>query len=242
MKKLLLTFLLLVQMLCMTNAFASPEIPVKPAGADMYVQDYADVIAPIDKSRILDIGSDLQKKTSAQVVVLTMKTLDKQPIEAYANDVMNNWKLGTAETGNGALLVVSTDDKQAYFKIGKGLNGVLTSRLVNTIQKENLEPFFEQGNYSKGILESYAAAAGSIAKEAGVTLEGVTPNAEEDSLFNLSSTEKMLIGVGITLLLLIDNFLLGGLFAEMALGLFMWGRKPTEKDKQENNKEANAHK
>lgn len=77
MKKLLPTFLLLIQMLCMSTALASPAIPPKPAGADMYVQDYAEVIAPIDKGRILDIGLELQDKTSAQVVVLTVKTWNK---------------------------------------------------------------------------------------------------------------------------------------------------------------------
>lgn len=223
-------------------AYASPVIPPKPEGDSMYVQDYADVIVPIDKAKILEIGQELQNKTSAQVVVLTVKNLDKQPIEAYAHDVMNSWKLGTNETNNGVLLVVATENKQTFLDVGTGLEGVVTSRISNTIQKENLKPFFDQGNYSKGILQGYAATAGVIAQEAGVHLDGAIYNNEEGSLFSLSSTEKMLIGVGITLLLLLDNFLLGGLFAEMALGLFMWGRKPTEKDKQENNKEANAHK
>ena len=237
MKKLLLTFLLLIQMLCMSTALASPAIPPKPAGADMYVQDYAEVIAPIDKGRILDIGLELQDKTSAQVVVLTVKNLEQAPIEAYAEDVMQNWELGSRESHAGVLMVVATDNKQAYIEVGSGLEGVLPQRLVNTIQKENVQPFFDQGNYSKGILQGYAAVAGTIAQEAGVQLKDATYNNEESSLFSLSSTEKMLIGIGVTVLLLIDNFLLGGLFAEMILGIFMWGRKP-EKDKdktQDNN-------
>ena len=224
MKKLLLTFLLLIQMLCMSTALASPAIPPKPAGADMYVQDYAEVIAPIDK-------------TSAQIVVLTVKNLEQEPIEAYAEDVMQSWELGSRESHAGVLMVVATDNKQAYIDVGSGLEGVLPQRLVNTIQKENVQPFFDQGNYSKGILQGYAAVAGTIAQEAGVQLKDATYNNEESSLFSLSSTEKMLIGVGVTVLLLIDNFLLGGLFAEMILGIFMWGRKP-EKDKdktQDNN-------
>ena len=234
MKRFIFFVLLISQLILAVVAHASPAIPPKPAGADMYVQDYAEVIAPIDKGRILDIGLELQDKTSAQVVVLTVKDLDQEPIEAYAEDVMQNWELGSRESHAGVLMVVATDNKQAYIEVGSGLEGVLPQRLVNTIQKENVQPFFDQGNYSKGILQGYAAVAGTIAQEAGVQLKDATYNNEESSLFSLSSTEKMLIGVGVTVLLLIDNFLLGGLFAEMILSIFMWGRKP-EKDKTQDN-------
>ena len=146
MKKFLLTILLLVQMLCVTCAYASPAIPPKPAGADMYVQDYAEVIAPIDKGRILDIGLELQDKTSAQVVVLTVKDLEQEPIEAYAEDVMQNWELGSRESHAGVLMVVATDNKQAYIEVGSGLEGVLPQRLVNTIQKEKTKQFYTLKN------------------------------------------------------------------------------------------------
>ncbi|MBQ7317751.1 MAG: hypothetical protein IJW91_02345, partial [Phascolarctobacterium sp.] len=102
---------------------------------------------------------------------------------------------------------------------------------------------FDQGNYSKGIMQGYDSIAGAVAKEAGIQLNNVTYNEEETSFFNLSSTATMLIGVGITVLLLIDNFLLGGIFAQMLLGLFLWERnKPDKKSKDTNNKEANTHK
>lgn len=240
MKRILLFIVLLTQLCFVVCAYASPAIPPKPAGVDMYVQDYAEVIAPIDKGRIIDIGHDLQDKTTAQVVVLTVKTLDKQPIEAYAENVFQNWELGGRESHNGVLMVVSTDDKQAYIEVGTALDGVLPQRTASNIQTKNIQPFFEQGNYSKGILQGYAAVAGVIAEEAGVKLDGALYNNEENSLFSLSSTEKILIGVGVTVLLLIDNFLLGGLFAEMILGLFLWGRKPKDvkvKDKPQNNEE-----
>lgn len=243
MKKLLLTFLLLVQVLCVAAAHANPVIPPKPAGADMYVQDYAEVIAPIDRARILDIGRELQDRTTAQVVVLTVKEPDKQPIETYSYAVLDAWNLGSRESHNGALLVISTKEKQSYIAVGNALKGALPNSLVYNIQTQNIHPFFDQGNYSKGIMQGYASIAGAVAKEAGIQLNNVTYNEEETSFFNLSSTETMLIGVGITVLLLIDNFLLGGIFAQMLLGLFLWERnKPDKKSKDTNNKEANTHK
>lgn len=242
MKKIFFTLLLLVQIICMTTALAAPAIPVKPAGADMYVQDYADIIAPIDKEKILEIGKELQDKTTAQVVVLTVKTLDKQPIETYSYTVLDDWNLGSKESHNGALLVISTNDKQAYIAVGEALKGALPNSLVRNIQNKNIQPFFEQGNYGKGILQGYAAIVGAVAKEANVQINDVSYNEEETGFFNLTTTEKWLIGGGITALLLLDNFLLGGLFAEMILGLFLWGRKPNDKKQNKNNNEANAHK
>lgn len=206
-------------------AHASPFIPPKPTGANIFVQDYADVIAPTDKALIDSIGRELEAKTTAQVVVLTVKTLDKQPIEAYALDVLRAWGIGSRESNNGVLMVVSTDDRQARIEVGYGLEGVLPDGLTGRIQDQNMLPFFEQGNYSKGILQGYAAIVGTIAKEANVQITGVKYNEQAATEgYSLSTTEKLFIGIGITALLLIDNFLLGGVLTQMLLFAFLFAR------------------
>lgn len=49
----------------------------------IYVQDYAGVLSPQTRQALNAIGQDLDNKTTAQVAVVTVKTIDGQPIDEY---------------------------------------------------------------------------------------------------------------------------------------------------------------
>ena len=76
------------------------------AGSNIYVQDYADVISPASEKIIYSIGRELDSKTTAQVAVLTVPTLDGEPIESYALKVLRGWGIGSRDKNNGVLIVV----------------------------------------------------------------------------------------------------------------------------------------
>lgn len=224
MKRAILIFLLFICTLFTLTAQAA-EIPPKPTGTGIFVQDYAHVISDTNKQKIISIGKELEQKTTAQVAVLTVLTLDKQPIEAYALDVLRAWGIGSRESNNGVLIIIATQDKQSRIEVGYGLEGVLPDGLTGRIQNQYMLPFFKAGDYSKGILQGYAATTAVIAKEANVELSGVKYNDPvQEAGQTFGATEKLLIGLGITALLLVDNFLLGGVLTQILLFLLLFGR------------------
>lgn len=232
MKRWLIYFILLLQCFFAACATAAPQIPPKPtAAAGIYVQDYAQVLSAEDKRRLLSIGQELDDKTTAQLAVVTVKTLDGQPIEDYALSILREWGIGSKEKNNGALIVVAVQDRRSRIEVGYGLEGLLTDGLTGRIQDQAMIPYFRKGNYAAGIVNGYAVTASIIAKDAGVQLTSInseqiavpaktTNNTDQEYPFWL----KLLIGAGIVLLLIIDNLFLGGVLTQMLFFMFLRGR------------------
>lgn len=232
MKRWLIYFILLLQCFFAACATAAPQIPPKPtAAAGIYVQDYAQVLSAEDKRRLLSIGQELDDKTTAQLAVVTVKTLDGQPIEDYALSILREWGIGSKEKNNGALIVVAVQDRRSRIEVGYGLEGLLTDGLTGRIQDQAMIPYFRKGNYAAGIVNGYAVTASLIAKDAGVQLTSInseqiavpaktTNNTDQEYPFWL----KLLIGAGIILLLIIDNLFLGGVLTQMLFFMFLRGR------------------
>ena len=232
MKRWLIYFILLLQCFFAACATAAPQIPPKPtAAAGIYVQDYAQVLSAEDKSRLLSIGQELDNKTTAQLAVVTVKTLDGQPIEDYALSILREWGIGSKEKNNGALIVVAVQDRRSRIEVGYGLEGLLTDGLTGRIQDQAMIPYFRKGNYAAGIVNGYAVTASLIAKDAGIQLTAInseqiavpaktTNNTNQEYPFWL----KLLIGAGIVLLLIIDNLFLGGVLTQMLFFMFLRGR------------------
>ncbi len=232
MKRWLIYFILLLQCFFAACATAAPQIPPKPtAAAGIYVQDYAQVLSAEDKRRLLSIGQELDNKTTVQLAVVTVKTLDGQPIEDYALSILREWGIGSKEKNNGALIVVAVQDRRSRIEVGYGLEGLLSDGLTGRIQDQAMIPYFRKGNYAVGIVNGYAVTASLIAKDAGVQLTSInseqiavpaktTNNTDQEYPFWL----KLLIGAGIVLLLIIDNLFLGGVLTQMLFFMFLRGR------------------
>ena len=206
-KQYLILLLVLLQTFVAAAGLEAAEIPPKPqAGTNIYVQDYANVIPPDGEKIIYALGRELDAKTTAQVAVLTVPTLDGEPIESYALNVLRSWGIGSRDKNNGVLILVATGDRQSRIEVGYGLEGALPV------------PYFREGKYAEGIVNGYAATAATVAKEYNVKLEGVnyTPPApkQDDSL---PLWAKIAIGVGIAVLLIIDNLFFGGFITQMLI-------------------------
>lgn len=227
MKKYLIFLLLLLQSFFAVLADAAPEIPPKPSVASgIYVQDYAGVMQAADKQKILSIGQDLDNKTTAQVAVLTVKTLENMPIEDYALQVLRTWGVGNREKNNGVLIVIATEDRQSRIEVGYGLEGTLPDGLTGRIQDNYMLPYFRKGDYSSGILQGYAATAATIAKAENVQLNGVrySGGAKQGTGDSRSlGLTDILLAIGVVVLLIIDNLFLGGVITQMLLFAFLRG-------------------
>lgn len=221
MKKFLIYLVLLLQTFFAAAAFAEPNIPPRPTAASgIYVQDYAGVISQSDRQKMLGIGQDLDNKTTAQVAVVTVKSLNGYPIEDYALAVLRQWGVGNKAKNNGVLMVIATEDRASRIEVGYGLEGVLPDGLTGRIQDQYMLPYFKKGNYSAGILQGYAATAATIAKSEGVELTGVRYNggaANGQTGSKSSGLTDLLLIAGVIVLLIIDNLFLGGFITQMLL-------------------------
>lgn len=226
MKRFIICLLLLLQTFFAAYANAAPAIPPRPAaGSGIYVQDNAGVISAEDKQQMLSLGAELDNKTTAQLAVLTINTLDGEPIEDYALEVLRQWGIGNKEQNNGALIVVAVKDRRSRIEVGYGLEGSLPDGLTGRIQDQYMIPYFKDGNYSKGILQGYKAAAAKIAQGYNTELSGVkyqTPSPQPQKNTG-SGLDDLLLALGLIGFLIVDNLLLGGFFTRILLLLIFRG-------------------
>ncbi|MGN0572452.1 MAG: TPM domain-containing protein, partial [Acutalibacteraceae bacterium] len=73
------------------TAFAI-DLP-KPTN-DFFVNDFADVIDEETENDIMAIGASLYKQTTAQVVVVTVDSLDGYDVDEYALELGREWGVG----------------------------------------------------------------------------------------------------------------------------------------------------
>lgn len=229
MKKWLAWLMLVLLLVPGTAAFAEPNIPPKPT-TNIYVQDYAGVLSADTQSRIQSLGSQLAQKTKAQVVVVTVKSLEGAALEDYALTILRQWGIGDAQLNNGVLLLVSTGDRQSRVEVGYGLEGRLPDGKTGRIQDEYMIPYFQSGDYNQGILNGYLALAGEVAQEYNLELKAnarPAPQArpaQSGGFDELPGWLKVVLVAGMFGLLIIDWMFFGGRITYMLLMLLRSGR------------------
>jgi uncharacterized protein len=115
------------------------------------VVDQANVISADARSSIETKLADLETRSSIQLVVATINSLEGQEIEPYANALFRQWKLGENAKNNGVLLLVAPKERRVRIEVGYGLEGTLTDALAKVIIANAITPRFKAGNFSDGI-------------------------------------------------------------------------------------------
>ena len=115
------------------------------------VVDGANVIDAATRDAITQKLAAFEAKSSDQVVVVTVPSLDGEAIEPYSNRLYRAWALGQKQENNGVLLVVAPSDRKVRIEVGYGLEGYLTDALSSLIIENAIIPGFRSGDYSGGI-------------------------------------------------------------------------------------------
>jgi uncharacterized protein len=148
-----------------------------------YVEDYAGVVDAADEQSLNNILRELEQKTGAQYIVLTVQSTGGVPIEQYAIELAQGWHLGQKGKDNGMLFVLAASDRKYRFEVGYGLEEFITDQYCGRVGRNTLVPYLKNNQYSAGIYKANTEVAGKIAEHYGVVLTGVlaTPEAAPQS-------------------------------------------------------------
>ncbi len=114
------------------------------------VNDAAGMISPQAEAALEAKLADLEKNESTQVVILTVPSLEGEPIEDFSIKVAEAWKIGQKGVDNGVLFLVSRDDHKVRIEVGYGLEGRLTDLLAGRIVQNEVTPAFKAGQFDAG--------------------------------------------------------------------------------------------
>jgi uncharacterized protein len=143
---------------------ATAQRSISPHGG-VWVHDEAGIISPPAKSQLEAILQAHRDSTSNQIAILIVPTLEGEDIDGYAVRVFKEWKLGQEKKDNGVLFLVAMEERQMRIEVGFGLEGVLTDAMSSRINRNEVAPYFRQGNYEAGIQAATLAIIKVIAGE-----------------------------------------------------------------------------
>lgn len=215
-KKQLVTLVVAVLLLLSmsTAVFAAAQVPPKPGNFD-YVYDYAGILDRQDMSRISSLGRELDEKTKAQVVVVTVDTLGNSTIEDYANTLFRAWGIGDKEKNSGVLLLVNKENTltgkpgRVRIEVGYGLEGAIPDGKAGRILDDYVLPRFDRQQYSEGIYQGYLALASVVAGEYNVKLAGNYSPVPAGSGSNEGSVPAPVVGLIVAAVLSMVFFSIG---------------------------------
>lgn len=121
------------------------------------VVDNADMLSATEEQQLTQLLAAHEQRTTNQVVVVTLKDLDGNVIEDYANQLYRYWGLGEKDKDNGALLIIAKQEREMRIEVGYGLEGVLTDAMSSVIIHGEIEPAFRQGQFANGISKGATA-------------------------------------------------------------------------------------
>ena len=175
LKSNLLKRLLVIALFGLYPAALQAVTPPIPAQPPQYVVDLAGVLNAETRARLNARLKDLEAATTAQVVVLTVNSLEGEPIENFSHQTAVKWGIGQKGKDNGVLLTVAVKDRKYRIEVGYGLESTLPDSLVGSLGREYLVPNFRKGDFAGGIVAAVSQIINKIAAGQGVEISGQEP-------------------------------------------------------------------
>ena len=141
------------------------------------LSDFAQVFDAGQRQTCAGYLSEIAAKTTSQVAVVTLPSLEGGEINDFASRLFQKWGIGDKETDSGVLILVAIQERKARIEVGYGLEGIIPDAKAGRILDEVMLPFFRQQHYAEGIIKAVETIGGIIAQSAGVTLTNMTSSA-----------------------------------------------------------------
>ncbi len=143
----LLGLFALAVMLWGGRALADPAFPALTGR----VVDQANILSAADKTSLeADLAAHAAKSTD-QIVVVTVSSLQGYPIDEYGYRLGRAWGIGQKGKDNGILLIVAPNERKVRIDVGRKLEGILPDGRTGSIIRETILPTFRRGDFAGGI-------------------------------------------------------------------------------------------
>jgi uncharacterized protein len=191
-----------------------------------YVDDYAGVLSGAGKTELEDLCREVHDKTKAQVFFVTVKTLDGETVETFANELFAKWKIGEKKTDRGVLLVLAIAEHKRWIEVGYGLEGILNDAKVGDIGRE-MVPELKAEKYDDAARTGVRGVSKVIAADAGVAIDGLEDaSSSSDSDDGVAQADTPSLGVSSSEIHGGGAWAVGAFFllAFGGFGAFVWWR------------------
>jgi len=151
------------------GAFAAQAADWKALRPEGYVSDYARVIDPAARTQLEAYCAAFERATGAQMALVTVATLEGEPIEDAANAIFRNWGVGAKGRDEGVMLLLAIDEPRSKLEVGYGLEAVLPDARDGDILRE-MSPALRDGRYGEAMMAAAQTIGEIVARAKNVSL------------------------------------------------------------------------
>jgi uncharacterized protein len=142
------------------------------------INDRAELLSASAEQQLTARLIDYERTTGHQLAVLTIPSLEGDPIEDFSIHVVEAWKLGKKGKDDGVLVLVVSRDRKMRIEVGYGLEGELPDIAAGRIVKDIMAPRFRMGDYEGGIAAAVDAVISKTGGQATVPMPDSPAQAE----------------------------------------------------------------
>ena len=155
-------------------------IPGVPAHAEQwqklnpqgYVNDFAGVLDPTTVEQLTRLCTEVDEKAKAQIALATIKSLEGDAVEDFANHLFQKWGVGYKGTDRGVMVLLAVDDHKYWTEVGYGLEPILPDGKVGGFGRD-MVPLLRQGNYNSAAVQIVSQIAKVIAQDSHISLDSL---------------------------------------------------------------------
>ena len=153
-------------------------ILVTPASAELVfpeltgrVVDNANLLTAADKAELDAKLAALEAKSTDQVVVVTVPSLQGYPIDEYGYQLGRKWGIGQKGKDNGVILIVAPNERKVRIEVGRRLEPLLPDGRTGSIISRDIVPTFRRGDFAGGIKAGVSQITAALTGDASELAE-----------------------------------------------------------------------
>lgn len=133
-------------------ALCCPALALVEPSESFYVTDTAGVLSPKTENAIIEMNGALENDCKgAQLVIVFVNYLEGTPSDEYANQLFNDWGVGSSTENNGMLMLAAVHENKGWLAVGSGIAGSFSNSVASDYLNNYFWDDFDAGNYDEAV-------------------------------------------------------------------------------------------
>jgi len=173
-----------------------------------YINDFAGVLDPATVEQLTRLCAEVDQKAKAQIALTTIKSLEGEPVEDFANHLLQKWGVGYKGTDRGVMVLLAINDHKYWTEVGYGLEPILPDGKVGDFGRA-MVPLLRQGDYNRAAVQIVSQIAEVIAQDSHASLDTLPQSANSPSPATQSKEQHLTVGevIGFLVVLMLGAIL-----------------------------------
>jgi uncharacterized protein len=154
---------------------AAPKFPALSGR----VVDDAHILSSSTREALTQKLAALEARTSRQLVVATVSSLQGYEISDYGYQLGRAWGIGQKGINNGALLIVAPTEHRVRIEVGYGLEPILTDAFSSVVITTQITPRFKKGDFDGGVTAGVDALVEQLSLDTGAAEQRAAAAAQQ---------------------------------------------------------------